>query len=148
LTFPTKILVLTDGSPCAQKAASVATGLSKAHQAELCFVYFFDPFKYALPEGFVVYTPTQLGAMLMEFEMLVADAAATATSAGAPKVSHLVLQGAVEVELEALVKERGFDLVVMGTHGRKGIVHMFMGSIAEKIMRIAPCPVLTVKADA
>jgi universal stress protein A len=40
----------------------------------------------------------------------------------------------------------GFDLIVMGTHGRTGLAHLLLGSVAEKIVRIAPCPVLTMRA--
>jgi nucleotide-binding universal stress UspA family protein len=44
-----------------------------------------------------------------------------------------------------LVQERGVDLIVMGTHGRSGLSHILLGSVAEKVLRQAPCPVLTVK---
>jgi nucleotide-binding universal stress UspA family protein len=37
------------------------------------------------------------------------------------------------------------DLIVMGTHGRSGLAHLFMGSVAERVVRSAPCPVLTVR---
>jgi len=43
--------------------------------------------------------------------------------------------------------ERGADLIVMGTHGRTGLHHMLLGSVAEKVVRLAPCPVLTVKEE-
>ena len=46
------------------------------------------------------------------------------------------------------VKDAHADLIVMGTHGRRGLTHMFLGSVAEKVVRLAPCPVLTVKAKA
>jgi nucleotide-binding universal stress UspA family protein len=45
-----------------------------------------------------------------------------------------------------LAREYHADLIVMGTHGRTGLEHMVMGSVAEKVVRLAPCPVLTVKA--
>ena len=41
--------------------------------------------------------------------------------------------------------ENGFDLIVMGTHGRKGMAHLMMGSVAERVVRTARCPVMTVK---
>jgi nucleotide-binding universal stress UspA family protein len=40
------------------------------------------------------------------------------------------------------------DLIVMGTHGRTGVAHLFLGSVAEKVVRAAPCPVLTIRGDA
>jgi len=44
--------------------------------------------------------------------------------------------------------ERGIDLIVMGTHGRTGVAHLLMGSVAERLVRTAPCPVLTVRHPA
>ena len=49
------------------------------------------------------------------------------------------------VEIVRTAKERDVDLIVMGTHGRTGLAHMLIGSTAEKVVRMAPCPVLTVK---
>jgi nucleotide-binding universal stress UspA family protein len=42
-------------------------------------------------------------------------------------------------------REHGVDLIVMGTHGRPGLAHLMMGSVAEKVVRLAPCPVLTIR---
>ena len=39
------------------------------------------------------------------------------------------------------------DLIVMGTHGRTGVAHLFLGSVAEKVVRTAPCPVLTIRSE-
>jgi len=44
-------------------------------------------------------------------------------------------------------KDYDADLIVMGTHGRKGMAHLIMGSVAERTLRIAPCPVLTIRSD-
>ena len=44
-----------------------------------------------------------------------------------------------------IAQERGVDLIVMGTHGRTGLQHVLLGSVAEKVVRLAPCPVLTVR---
>ena len=48
-------------------------------------------------------------------------------------------------EIADYAKEEGIDLIVMGTHGRGVVGHLLMGSVAEKVVRIAPCPVLTVR---
>jgi len=42
-------------------------------------------------------------------------------------------------------KDHGIDVIVMGTHGRGGLAHLMMGSVAERVVRLAPCPVLTVR---
>ena len=53
--------------------------------------------------------------------------------------------GGPYVEIVRYAKERDIDLIVMGTHGRGFVAHMLMGSVAEKVVRAAPCPVLTVR---
>jgi len=53
--------------------------------------------------------------------------------------------GTPYVEIIRYAKDRDIDLIVMGTHGRGGVAHMLMGSVAENVVRRAPCPVLTVR---
>ena len=48
--------------------------------------------------------------------------------------------------IEQVVRERQIDLLIMGTHGRRGLAHALLGSVAEKIVRRGPCSVLTVRA--
>lgn len=64
------------------------------------------------------------------------------------KVEGQVVEGATVVEMiRQFAEEVGADLIVMGTHGRTGIAHVFLGSVAERMLRTAPCPVLTVQAE-
>ena len=60
-------------------------------------------------------------------------------------VEAVVVQGVPFAEIIHAAKERKIDLIVLGTHGRTGISHAIMGSVAEKVVRKAPCPVLTVR---
>jgi nucleotide-binding universal stress UspA family protein len=57
----------------------------------------------------------------------------------------MVVRGVPFVEIIRIAKERHVDLIVIGTHGRTGIDHMLFGSTAEKVVRKASCPVLTVR---
>ena len=61
--------------------------------------------------------------------------------------NYLVRPGAASDVILDAAKEKEIDLIVMGTHGRSGLTRLLMGSIAEKIVRDAPCAVLTVKAE-
>jgi len=64
-------------------------------------------------------------------------------------IFHPVVRVGVEHgEITALAEKEKIDLIVMGTHGRTGIAHAFLGSVAERVVRHAPCPVLTVKPPA
>ncbi len=56
-----------------------------------------------------------------------------------------VLHGRPFVEIIRYARDSHMDLIVMGTHGRTGLIHMLMGSVAEKVVRESPCPVLTVR---
>jgi nucleotide-binding universal stress UspA family protein len=60
-------------------------------------------------------------------------------------VEALVVQGIPFVEIIGTAKANDIDMIVIGSHGRTGITHMMMGSVSEKVVRKAPCPVLTVR---
>ena len=55
--------------------------------------------------------------------------------------------GSPDCVIEEVATEKGADLIVMGTHGRTGLAHVLLGSVAERVVRTAPCPVITVKAS-
>jgi nucleotide-binding universal stress UspA family protein len=60
-------------------------------------------------------------------------------------ITTQVLVGQAVPLITRTAAERGVDLVVMGTHGRGGVAHLMLGSVAERVVRTAPCPVLTVR---
>jgi nucleotide-binding universal stress UspA family protein len=61
------------------------------------------------------------------------------------RVEHRLVQGYAAAEILRMAAELKCDLILMGTHGRTGVGRLLMGSVAEQIVRKAPCPVLTVK---
>jgi nucleotide-binding universal stress UspA family protein len=61
------------------------------------------------------------------------------------QVERQIVEGDAASEILRVAKETRCDLIVMGTHGRRGLRRLVMGSVAEKVVRLAPCPVLTVK---
>jgi nucleotide-binding universal stress UspA family protein len=69
---------------------------------------------------------------------------------GAPdarvRVEHRLEEGDAATQILRLAQETGCDLIVMGTHGRTGLGRLLMGSVAEQVLRLAACPVLTVRA--
>lgn len=69
----------------------------------------------------------------------------TEDTRGKIAVEALIIQGVPFAEIIKASKEYKIDLIVIGTHGRTGISHAIMGSVAEKVVRKAPCPVLTIR---
>ena len=70
---------------------------------------------------------------------------ARVTAAGLPG-ARVVLYGVPFQEIVEVAKAQQVDLIVMGTHGRTGLMHVLLGSVAEKVVRLAPCSVLVVPA--
>jgi nucleotide-binding universal stress UspA family protein len=140
-----KILVPIDFSPHSAEAIQFAADLSRHYEAPMTLVHLFQPVAYAIPDGIMIFTPPQLSDMLSEFQKLLDAAKQDALAAGAVQVDTQLLQGVIHSEIVNVARQGAFDLIVMGTHGRTGIKHALIGSVAEKIVRTAPCPVLTVR---
>jgi nucleotide-binding universal stress UspA family protein len=141
-----KILVPVDFSPHAQEAIRTAADLSSRYDASVTLVHVYESVAYTLPEGYLLYTPQQLADLLSEFDKLLTSARREAEAAGARRVDSKQLQGVAAFEITEFARANGIDLIVMGTHGRTGVRHVLLGSVAERVLRKAPCPVLTVKA--
>lgn len=77
-----------------------------------------------------------------------ATAAFAAHEAGGPPMDTLVVEGDIPGEIVDHATRLGAGLIVMGTHGRRGFDHMMLGSVTERVLRRAPCPVLTVPPGA
>ncbi len=63
------------------------------------------------------------------------------------KVVRALVEGSPKVEIVRYARHLDLDLIVLATHGRSGLTHVIMGSVAESVVRTAPCPVLTVRPE-
>jgi nucleotide-binding universal stress UspA family protein len=140
------ILVPVDFSVHSGEAVRVASDIARQYQASITLVHVHDPLPYALPSEYMMYTPEQEARMNSEFEKMLATSKRAAESAGAPRVTTRLLHGLPSTCILDFASSGRFDSIVMGTHGRTGLQHALMGSVAERVLRKAPCPVLTVKA--
>jgi universal stress protein A len=141
-----KILVPTDFSRHSDEAVQTAADLSGRYEASVTLVYVFEPVTYALPQGHVL-SPPQLEELYAGFEKRLAQAAGDAKAEGALVVGTKLLTGPIATEIADYAQQGQFDLIVMGTHGRTGLRHLMLGSVAEKVVRTAPCAVLTVRVQ-
>lgn len=143
-----KILVPVDFSTHSARAVEVAADLARRFEGSLDLVHVFDPMAYPLPDGYVMFTRPQLDEMFARFDAELAKYEKAALAAGAPRVQTHVRQGPCAGEICNFAQEGGFELIVMGTHGRRGLNRMLLGSVTERVLRSAHCPVLTMRADA
>jgi universal stress protein A len=140
-----KILVPVDFSEHSAEAVRVAADLSRRLEASLTLVHVYDPLVYALPDGFTYMPQPAIDQLLQAFSDQLAKTKLQALEAGARRVETQVLQGLVAGAIIDHAARGAFDLIVMGTHGRTGMQHVLMGSTAERVVRLAACPVLTLK---
>lgn len=139
-----KILVPTDFSAHAQQAALVAADLAQRYDAALTLLHVQAAELFDVPEGYVLSMPAQLDQLMAVLAERLAGFQQTMRAQGVQRVETRLLRGPIAGEIVAQAKE--FDLIVMGTHGRTGLQHLLMGSVAERVVRLAHCAVLVVRA--
>jgi nucleotide-binding universal stress UspA family protein len=143
-----KILVGLDFSPASSEALLMAAGLAARYGAFLTLLHVHDAAPYTLSSDFELFTAEQRDRLREQLEKALAAAQLQASAAGVASVQTRLLEGAPANVIAHYAEEGGFDLVVLATHGRRGLQHAMLGSVAERVVRLAPCPVLTVRPTA
>ena len=141
----TKVLVATDFSDTSASALNYGREFARTFGATLHVLHVVEnAMLWAGPEAAgidVAQLQTELAAAARE----TLDRIVTAEDRAQLKAVTTVRSGnSPAFEIAAYAKAEGIDLIVMGTHGRGMMGHLLMGNVAEKVVRIAPCPVLTV----
>jgi len=140
-----KILVPTDFSAGSDAALDAAIDLAVRRQASITLVNVYQPIGYAFPTGSGIYTSLPLDHVIRDQLEALDKLQQGALAKGAKQVEIAPRTGHPPTEIRDLARAGGFDLIVMGTHGRSGMSHMLIGSVAERVVRTAPCPVLTIR---
>ncbi len=140
-----RILVTVDSDPVAANAASVGIDLARTLGAEVALVHAIDPAMIYSPEAGAPGDAVAQHAH-EESERLLAEYRAR-IPAGVPSL-QFKREGPPAAEIAQAAKEWSADLIVIGSHGRRGLRRAVLGSVAEGVMRRAPCPVLVVRAKA
>ena len=144
-----RILVPTDFSDHADRAFNYAAELAGLYRASLVIGHVYAvPIVYAAGEPIAPATPPGPAEIEAELDAGLQALVQRARDAGATDVSVAITGGEAAHEIVRVAREQGADLIVMGTHGRTGLRHLVLGSIAEKVVRLAECPVLTVSIKA
>jgi len=140
-----RILVPTDFSEPADKALTYALDLAAKLGASVTLIHVFDdPFANGVYTGEYMPIPAHIREeILADLRRKLADAVARR---GHSEVNLEVQFGSTARTIVDGAAERNIDLIVMGTHGRGGMAHLLLGSVAERVVRTASCPVLTVRS--
>src|SRR5262245_8705221 len=141
-----RILLPTDFSKYSRSALTYGGALAEKFGAELYILHVVQNIGLLIPDMVNVTPPVlpsleQMGAAVREaLAKLIKEAGLEKF-----KVEVVVREGSAFYEIVQFAKDQNVDLIVMGTHGHSGLAHMLLGSVTEKVVRKAPCPVLTVR---
>lgn len=133
-----RILVPTDFSDAAENAARYAVALASSLGAEVVLIHAWQLSSYSSPDSELARS------MQADLERDLAELEAKLAESHVAITRHVRL-GAPDSEILECAEEFGADLIVMGTTGKTGLEHFMLGSVAERIVRAAKCPVLTVR---
>lgn len=137
-----KMLVPADFSGCSEAAIHYAVFLARQLNATVLLLHVMEPIGY--PIDFALVSPLAYGELKRGVGQALERAADAWRIRGISVDVHLV-GGDPAAEIVKAAQNLECDLIVIGTHGRKGIAHALMGSVAERVVRSSPIPVLTVK---
>jgi len=139
-----RIVIAVDFSEHSAEAVQAGTELAKQFGAEVHLIHAFEipvpvltPYEVALPDNFVGDARSAARRELDSVEKQVGGAGV--------QVSAHLRDGPPDTAIDELAREIDADLIVMGTRGNTGLKHVLLGSVAERTLRHAPCPVLTIK---
>ncbi len=140
-----RILVPVDFSPHSQEALEYAADLAKPFGAELVVIFVIEPIYYAGPDYTGLSSPVVAGLVEEQRKSAREELARLEKQYGKRRIKlRAVTQTGMPYRVIAdSAKRLKADLIVMATHGRTGMSHLLMGSVSERVVRIATCPVLT-----
>lgn len=142
------LLVPTDFSESSQKAIHYAQRLAQQFGGTILLLHVIEP-AYPYPVDGLVHVPGDLSdynlELLPQAERSLGSLADVTARNGTVPVKSKIRTGSAHNEIVKAAKEEDADLIVIATHGRTGLMHVLLGSTAEKVIRHSPCPVLVVR---
>jgi nucleotide-binding universal stress UspA family protein len=138
-----RILAPIDFSEVSNRSLDYAVDLAAQIKASVSVVHVYEIPVYAFLDGAMI-TPPDVAADLADRAQRSLDAAISARRNRGVDISATLANGSPRDEILRLAKEGDADLIVMGTHGRRGLPRALMGSVAERVIRTSEIPVLTI----
>jgi len=150
MKIPSRILMATDFSDCSAEALDYAVLLAKHFGADLYLFHAFEALPYKIPASASTARPGAfewLRTLKEEEEKRLGALVGEIYQKGV-KAYPVFKEGVPFREIPEAAREVEADLIVLGTHGRTGLDRLMMGSVAERVVRGAPCPIFLVKPKA
>lgn len=138
------ILVPTDFGDAAQHALERAIELAKQSGAKLTLLHVYEIPVYAYST--LTYLSADITKAVETAARAKLDEVMQALRARVPDAQSMLSVGPASETIDDAIRQGGVDMVVMGTHGRRGLRHAMLGSVAERVIRHSPVPVLVVPA--
>ncbi len=140
-----RILHATDFSPASRRAFDTALAMAKSLDAKLTIVYVLPPV-VTVPDQYIdAATLDRLDHQAREWSTQQLDRLAARGRKAGVKTTALLRDGDPASQIVAACRTTKSDLIVVGTHGRRGLPKFFLGSVAERVVSLASCPVVTVR---
>jgi universal stress protein A len=141
-----KILSPTDFSEASYEGLAAADEIAKHFSADILLVHVVEPLVTA-PPGPATFNVAEYQRELVQFAKNGLDAVAKERFSKGVKVEQVVLEGGAASQIVHFAEKMKVDLIVIATHGQTGWRHLLFGSVSEKVVRLAPCGVLTVQVS-
>jgi glycine betaine transporter len=145
MSLPRSILVPLDFSEYSEHALDYAVELAAKLDAKVHLLNVIGVPALGVPELGIALTASVIDGLVQEHQDAL-DRIAEPRRARATIGEVLLRTGDAREVILQTREEVGADLIVMGTHGRRGVMHALLGSVAESVVRTSPCPVLTIRA--
>jgi len=144
---PKTVVVPVDFSDCSKKAAEEAIALVRSFGGRIIFLHILDLAEYVYPAAYgtmpIIIPPLTADDLEPDWQLFLKD-----LSLEGINWEKQTLEGRAAPHIVDTAKACSADLLIMGTHGRTGFAHVLLGSVAEAVLRITNCSVMTVRPDA
>lgn len=140
------VLYASDFSAASRRALSTAISIAKSLDAKLTILYVLAPVVPMVPDRYIdAVTLDQLDKQARQWSARQLNRLAARAKKAGVRVTSLLREGDPVDQIVRAGRSTQADLIVVGTHGRRGLQRFFLGSVAARVVAMAPCPVVTVR---